>query len=158
MNSKLDQTDCQILQILQDHAKITNIQLAERIALSPASTLERVKKLENQGIIKSYHAKLDPTQLSLTTTLWLHVWLHSLTTTNIAIFQEAIKNIPAIIACHQVMGDADFLAQVITSDLAAYQNILINQLSPISAIKRIKTHMHVATLKESGMPITSVLG
>src|SRR5690606_19535029 len=114
MNIKLDQTDLLLLQNLQANAKITNLQLAEHVGLSPASTLERVRKLENQGFIQSYHAKLDKAKLNLQAHLWLQIRLHSLTSANIMSFKEAINNLPQVVSCYQVMGDTDFLVQIVT--------------------------------------------
>jgi len=153
MTTKLDQIDYQILQTLQANAKVSNLQLAEQIGLSPASTLERVKKLENQGIITSYHAKLDPSKLSLTAHLWLQIRLHSLSATHIAMLEEAIEKLPAVIACYQVLGDADFLVQVITKDIAAYQDIVTHYLSPITAIKHMQTYVVCKPYKARGLPI-----
>jgi Lrp/AsnC family transcriptional regulator, leucine-responsive regulatory protein len=157
MNLKLDQTDCLILQTLQANAKITNIQLAEHVGLSAASTLERVRKLENQGFIQSYHAKIDKAKLSLQAHLWLQVRLHSLTAANLAMFKEEITHLPDVVACYQIMGEADFLVQIVAKNILAYQDILINQLSSITAIKRIKTYVCLETIKESGLPIKPVL-
>jgi Lrp/AsnC family leucine-responsive transcriptional regulator len=157
MNLKLDQIDCLILQNLQANAKITNIQLAEHIGLSTASTLERVRKLENQGFIQSYHAKINQSKLSLKVQLWLQVRLHSLIPANIALFKDAITKLPAVVACYQVMGDADFLLQIVAKDMAACQAILTHQLSSITAIKHIKTYMCLETIKESGIPIELIL-
>jgi Lrp/AsnC family leucine-responsive transcriptional regulator len=156
MNPKLDQTDCLILQTLQANAKMTNIQLAEQVGLSAASTLERVRKLENQGFIQSYHAKIDKSKLSLQAHLWLQVRLYSLTPANISLFKEAIAKLPAVVACYQVMGDADFLLQIVAKDMAACQEMLTHQLSSITAIKRIKTYMCLDTIKESGISINPI--
>ena len=75
INIKLDNIDRKILEILQLNAKITNAQLAKEISLSPAPTLERVKKLENSGIIKSYHASLDKEKIGLSVSTFVMVTL-----------------------------------------------------------------------------------
>ena len=157
MANKLDKTDYVILQALQANGRITNTQLAEDIGLSPASTLERVRKLENQGIIKSYHARLDPQQLSLKASLWLQIKLHSLTPENIAVLQEAIAPLPEVVECYQVIGHADFFVKVVTTDIEAYQDMLMHKLSSVVSIKRIKTFLISAILKETGVPITPLL-
>lgn len=154
MSIKLDKTDCAILRTLQANAKITNAQLAEDIGLSPASTLERVKKLENQGVIKSYHARLDHHKLSLKASLWLQIRLRSLTPENIAGFIEAIGHLPEVVECYQVVGNADFFVKVIATDISTYQDILVHKLSSITTIKRIKSFLISATLKETEVPIT----
>lgn len=153
MPTKLDKTDYILLRILQDNAKITNAQLAEDIGLSPASTLERVKKLENQGFIRSYHARLDQHKLSLKTSLWLQIRLCSLTLENIVRFKEAVVHLPEVVECYQIVGNADFFVKVITTDVNAYQDILAHKLSSITTIKRIKPFLISATLKEAGVPV-----
>ena len=95
----LDYTDYAILQQLQDHAKLTNVQLAQRIDLSPAATLERVKKLERQGVIKSYHAKLDREQLALRTCILLQIKLRYLAKQDIDALRTCIAHIPEIVTC-----------------------------------------------------------
>jgi Lrp/AsnC family leucine-responsive transcriptional regulator len=150
MNGKLDQTDLLLLHALQGNAKLTNLQLSEYVGLSPASTLERVRKLENQGFIQSYHAKLNKHKLDLQGHFWLQIRLHSLTTENITMLKEALDNLPQVISCYQIMGDTDFLAQIVTTNLAAYRIFLSQELSKISVIKYIKTYLCLDTIKEGG--------
>jgi len=157
MDITLDKTDCSILSMLQANARITNAQLAEDIGLSPAATLERVRKLENQGIIKSYHARLDPQKLSLGVSLWLQIRLCNLAAENIVAFQEAITPLPEVVECYQVIGNADFLVKVVAPDLETYQAVLIPQLSSIVSIKRIKPFLISAALKEAGLPVRPLL-
>jgi DNA-binding Lrp family transcriptional regulator len=153
MTLPIDQLDYKILTILQANGNTTNVQLAEKIGLSPASTLARVKKLEIQGFIKSYHARLDPHKLSLQINIWLQICLNRLTKENIKIFQQAIDKLPEVVCCYQVMGDADFLLNIRTTDMIAYQDLLINKLSNIASIQSIRTMTVLCTHKESGIPI-----
>ena len=90
VNSKLDKTDHKILTILQENAKITNAKLSEEIGLSPAPTLERVKKLDKSGIIKSYHATLDNAKIGLGVSTFVQVTLRGHNKENIEIFLEKI--------------------------------------------------------------------
>lgn len=153
MIPKLDKIDYNILSNIQNNAKITNLQLSETIGLSPASTLERVKRLEMQGVIKSYHAQLDRYKLAVHFNLWLQICLHNLSQETIKNFKQAIDQLPEVIACYQVIGDVDFLLSILTTDMVAYQNILVNKLSEISSIKSIKTMTVLSTIKETGIPI-----
>lgn len=150
---QLDRIDRDILDHLQAQAKLTNAQLAQHIGLSPASTLERVRKLERQDLIKGYHAKLDPEKLSLCTCVMMQIKLQHLTTKSIATFIEAIKHIPEVVECHQVVGDADFLAKVITTDLVAYQRLVMHRLGEVKGIQHMKSFVITATVKETGIPI-----
>lgn len=150
---QLDQTDRAILNHLQAHAKLTNAQLAQHIGLSPASTLERVRKLESRGIIKSYHAKLAPQKLALHTCMLVQIKLQHLTAASITAFKEVIGRIPEVVECHQVVGDADFLLKVVTTDITAYQQLVMHQLSAVKDIQHMKPFVITATIKEAGMPI-----
>lgn len=150
---QLDQTDRAILKRLQAHAKLTNVQLAEEIGLSPASTLERVRKLENKGVIKSYHARLAPEKLNLHIQLILRVKLQRVTAHNVTVFKNDIAPIPEIVECHQVVGDADFILKVITKDMDAYQQLIMHQLSVVENIRSLIPSVITDTLKESGIPI-----
>ena len=105
----LDKTDRKILDILQSNAKITNAQLAQEIGLSPAPTLERVKKLENSGIIRSYHAKLDAETVGLGVNTFVMVSLKGHNKDNIEKFVTSIDEIEEIIECHPVTGSSDFI-------------------------------------------------
>jgi Lrp/AsnC family transcriptional regulator, leucine-responsive regulatory protein len=154
---QLDQIDRGILNRLQAQAKLTNAQLAQHVDLSPASTLERVRKLERQGIIKSYHAKLDPAKLSLYTCVMMQIKLQHLTAESVSAFRTAMVLIPEVVACYQVVGDADFLAKVITTDIAAYQYLVMNRLSAVQGIQYMKSFVITATVKEGGIPVMAPL-
>jgi Lrp/AsnC family transcriptional regulator, leucine-responsive regulatory protein len=154
---QLDQIDRGILDRLQAQAKLTNAQLAQHVDLSPASTLERVRKLERQGIIRSYHAKLDPTKLALYTCVIIQIKLQHLTAESVAAFRTAMVLIPEVVACYQVVGDADFLVKVITTDLAAYQYLVMNRLSAVQSIQYMKSFVITATVKEGGIPVMAPL-
>ena len=147
----LDQTDRAILNHLQTHAKLTNAQLAQYVGLSPASTLERVRKLESRGIIKNYQAQLDPKKLALHTCVLGQIKLQPLTAASVAAFQETIAHIPEVVACYQVVGDADFLIKVVATDIAAYQQLVMHRLSEVQGIQHIKTLVITATIKETGI-------
>ena len=153
---QLDQIDRAILDYLQAQAKLTNAKLAQYVGLSPASTLERVRKLEQQGIIKSYHAQLNPEKLALYTCVIMQVKLQRLTTRSVAAFRATITHIPEIVACHHVVGDADFLVKAITTDIAAYQHLVMYRLSEIEEIQHIKSFFVTATVKETGISVMSL--
>lgn len=154
---QLDRTDRDILNYLQKQAKLTNAQLAQNVGLSPASTLERVRKLERQGIIKSYHAQLDPKKLALETCVMMQITLRRLTTNSVKDFIESMERIPEVTACHQVVGDADFLVKVITTNIAAYQHLVMHRFGALQDIQCIKAFVITATLKEAGVPVKNIL-
>ena len=150
---QLDRTDRQILRALQANAKITNAQLAKDIGLSPASTLERVRKLEHCHIVKSYHAKLAHQKLDLHTQVLVQVQLHNLAPKTVADFRAAIAHLPEIIECHQGIGLADFWLKIVTTTLEAYQSLVTEHLHPLGIVKDMQPFIITATLKEEGIPI-----
>jgi Lrp/AsnC family transcriptional regulator, leucine-responsive regulatory protein len=153
-SSKLDQIDRKVLDILQDNAKITNAQLSKEIGLSPAPTLERVKKLETSGIIQSYHAKLDPERVGLGVTTFVMVSLvgHKKQVTDS--FVDKVNKIPEIIECHHITGDGDFLLKVISKDINSYQKLMLEVINEIEEVANTKTMVILSTFKESkALPI-----
>lgn len=154
MSIKLDQIDRKILYILQKNAKITNAQLSKEIGLSPAPTLERVKKLEQTGIIKSYHAQLDPTKIGMGVSTFVHVSLKGHNKQNINLFLEAINDIDEIIECHHITGTGDFILRVIAKDILSYQNLMLEKVSEIAVVDNMQSMVILSTFKDSkAMPI-----
>lgn len=151
---KLDKIDRKILDILQANAKITNAQLSKDIGLSPAPTLERVKKLETSGIIKSYHAKLDTDKVGLGVHTFVQVSLKGHNKKNIDIFINKINNIPEVIECHHITGSGDFILKVISSDIQSYQKLMLEKVSEIDVVDGLQSMIILSTFKDSKvMPI-----
>ncbi|PWJ34121.1 Lrp/AsnC family transcriptional regulator [Sediminitomix flava] len=148
-SAKLDMTDRKILDILQRHAKITNAQLSKDIELSPAPTLERVKKLENAGIIQSYHAKLNTKALGLGVTTFVNVKLAKYNKENTEEFLRKANEIPEVIECHQVTGNSHYLLKIITSDIETYQKVLLDKISAIEEIDDVQSMVVLSTPKDS---------
>lgn len=146
---KLDQTDRKILQILQTNAKVTNAKLAQEVGLSPAPTLERVKKLESLGIVKSYHAMLDHTKVGLGVQTFVQVFLHSHKKSVLDAFVEKINLIENVVECHHITGSCDFLLKVIATDINAYQKLLLEQISEIEEISNMQSMVILSTEKDS---------
>ncbi len=113
------------LNFLQANSNITNAQLAQEIGLSPAPTLERVKKLETQDVIKSYHAVVDMASVGLGVCTFVTVSLKGHNKDNIEKFIKAISKIPEVVECHHVTGQADFILKVVATDIPAYQNLML---------------------------------
>lgn len=153
-NIKLDQTDRKILEILQSNAKITNAQLSKDIGLSPAPTLERVKKLETAGVIKSYHAMLDNNRIGLGVNTFVKVSLKGHNKTNIDIFLDKINQIPEVIECHHITGSGDFVLKVISTDIASYQKLMLEKVSDIEVVDGLESMVILSTFKDSKvMPV-----
>lgn len=154
MAYELDRTDFQILKILQENGRITNLQLSSDIGLSPAPTLERVRKLENAGYIKSYHALVDEEKLGLGIKTFIQVQLDFHKNDSIQTFLQEIKSIPEITECHHVTGPCDFILKVYVKDIKAYEALIMEKISKISVLKTFQTMMIMSTNKKE--PIVPV--
>ena len=136
---KLDKIDLKILKILQSNSKITNLELSKQIGLSPAPTLERVKKLESTEIIESYHAIVNPTSIGLNVKTFVLVSLAWQKENALNNFLEKVKAIEEITECY------------IIKDIPTYEQLLFKTLSQIEEIERLKTLMTLSTVKNSAV-------
>lgn len=146
---KLDQTDLKVLEILQQNAKITNAQLSKEIGLSPAPTLERVKKLETLGIIQSYHAQVDREKVGLGVSTFVTVTLTGHKKQVTESFVSQINQIPEVIECHHVTGSGDFMLKIVSKDIASYQKLMLEKINEIEEVASTATMVILSTFKEN---------
>ena len=146
---KLDKIDRHILEILQKNAKITNAQLSKEIGLSPAPTLERVKKLETSGVISSYHAKLNTTKVGLSISTFVQITLTGHDKNSIKAFIDAINSIDEVIECHHVTGSSDFILRVIAKDISSYQKLMLDKVNEIPEVDSLQSLVILSTFKDS---------
>lgn len=125
---KLDKTDIKILRELQINGRISNIELAERVNLSPSPCLIRVKRLQAEGFITGYAARIDVSKLRQTLTVFTEITLRSHRQTDFARFLAAVEKIDSVVECHLVSGGYDFLVKFITFGVDEYQ-MTIERLS-----------------------------
>ncbi|HRJ29549.1 MAG TPA: Lrp/AsnC family transcriptional regulator [Cyclobacteriaceae bacterium] len=155
-NIKLDSTDRKILELLQRNSNITNALLAKEIGLSPAPTLERVNKLENAEVIKSYHAVIDPASVGLGVSTFVMVTLKGHNKDNIEKFMQAINQVDEVIECHHITGAGDFILKIICADIAAYQQLMLEKVSNIDVVDSLQSMVILSTMKSSKvLPIPS---
>ena len=146
---KIDDIDKKILEILQARAKITNAKLSEEIGLSPAPTLERVKKLEQMGIITSYHAKLNVEKMGLGVTTFVLATLSGHNRTNIEGFITEVNKIPEVVECHHITGAGDFILKVVAKDISSYQKLMLEKVSDIKQVDNMQSMVVLSTFKDS---------
>ena len=149
MKYKLDAIDRKILELLQNNSNITNAQLAQEIGLSPAPTLERVKKLENAAVLKSYHAVVDLASVGLGVSTFVMVSLKGHNKENIEKFMKAIRKIDEVVECHHVTGQADFILKIVATDIPAYQNLMLEKVSNIEVVDSMQSMVILSTFKDS---------
>ncbi|MDF1673246.1 MAG: Lrp/AsnC family transcriptional regulator [Vicingaceae bacterium] len=146
---KLDELDLKILKRLQENGKITNLQLSKDIGLSPAPTLERVKKLENNGFINSYHALVEESKLELGLAAYMQISLIRQRDNAINNFIEQINKIDEVMECYNVTGQADYLLKIIVKDITAFDTLVKEKLSPIEEIRNMHSMIVISKDKYS---------
>lgn len=152
---QMDSTDRAILARLQRDGRIANVDLAEEISLSPSSCLRRTKALEAQGVIAGYRAELDREKvgLGLTVFLELKVARHSRETSRV--IEAGLAAIPAVVACHIVSGDADFLVEAAVPSLAVYEEVLLDHILAIEGVTSVRSSFALRTVMHRGpLPLT----
>lgn len=149
MNINLDNIDLKILRILQENAKITNLQLSSEIGLSPAPTLERVKKLERKKLIKGYHAQLNSELVGIGISAIIQITLTRQVENAISNFKKEINKIPEIMECYQVTGNADYVIKVMMKDMRAFEELISQKLSKMEEIGQMQTMVILSQIKDS---------
>jgi Lrp/AsnC family transcriptional regulator, leucine-responsive regulatory protein len=147
----MDHLDQAILRILQDDGRISNVELARRINLSPPATLTRVKALEEQGIIRGYTALLDAEALGFELLCFIQVGLQLHQPEQVNSVREAIRDIPQVLECHHVTGDYDYLLKVVARGRKDLEKFILEQLTPIRGIARIQTSLVLTEVKSTSI-------
>lgn len=132
---QLDRYDRQILDLLQQDGRISNQDLAERVALSPSSCLRRVRSLEESGLITGYRALLDAKKLGLTLMALIHISMDRHTPERFDHFEAEVASIPEVLECLLITGqDADYQIKVVVADMDAYQELLLQRITRIPGV------------------------
>lgn len=147
---KLDGFDRRILHQLQQDGRLTNVELADRIGLSPSPCLRRVRTLEEAGVIAGYHARLERQRVGLGLTVFVNVKVERHHEAEATAFRQAVLTMPEVISCHLVSGEADFLLQVTVPDLAAYERLLLGTLLKLPGVHDIRSNFAIQCIKEQG--------
>jgi Lrp/AsnC family leucine-responsive transcriptional regulator len=145
----LDAIDCRIAAALQADGRLPNLELAERVGLSPSPCLRRVKRLERDGYIESYRAILQRNRLGLGLTVFIGVKIGSHANVEAEAFQDTILAMPEVVACHLVSGEADYLLEVVVPDLEHYQRFLVGKLLALPIVREVRSNIAIQTLKAS---------
>jgi len=131
----LDRYDRQILERLQADGRISNQELAEGIGLSPSPCLRRVRALEEAGLIRGYHARLDAKALGLSLMALIHISMDQHTPERFAHFEQQIGDMPEVLECLLITGQsADYQLKVVVRDMEAYQDLLLNRITRIAGV------------------------
>ncbi len=152
--NSLDSIDCRILSILQENGRITNVKLASEVGLSPPTVLERVRKLEERGIIEKYVALVDPDKVGRGLCAFVLVSLTFHREKIIERFRKEILDHPAVLECHHVAGEGDFLLKVVEGDIQGYRDFLVNTLTRLEGVQRVTSMIVLESLKrDTQLPV-----
>ena len=151
---KLDDINKKIINILQDDGSITNSELAGRIGLSPASTIERVRKLEKIGFIRKYCALVDLEKIGKNVIVFVEIVTETHHREAMNTFIEAVKDVDEVLECYHISGDSDFLLKVIANDIVDYERIALERLAVLPNLSRIRSHFVLSPVKlETKVPV-----
>ncbi|HLG82869.1 MAG TPA: Lrp/AsnC family transcriptional regulator [Bradyrhizobium sp.] len=148
----LDEIDCRIVTELQTNARLTNVELAEKIGLSPSPCLRRVKRLERDGYIEGYRASLRRGRVGLGFSVFLGVKIDGHANEQAQTFEAAVVRMPEVVACHLVSGESDYLLEVVVPELEDYQRFLVGKLLDLSIVREVRSNIAIQTLK-AGAPL-----
>jgi DNA-binding Lrp family transcriptional regulator len=149
----LDAVDRRILAVLQDDGRITNVELARRAGVSAAPCLRRVRRLEDAGIIRGYHADTEPERLGWQITFFAIVGLESQKETVLTGFERLVAGWPEVRECHMIRGGGDFLLRLLARD-ALHENELTQRLTGAASVSRVQTLNTIRTSRDlSGVPL-----
>jgi DNA-binding Lrp family transcriptional regulator len=150
---RLDDVDWKILRELQEDARITNVELASRVGLSPPPCLRRVRALEEAGVIRGYHADTDPQMLGWEITFFAIVGLESQKEAVLAAFEQLVGGWSEVRECHMIRGGGDFLLRLVARD-TAHENQLTQKLTGSPTVSRVQTLQTIRTSRSlAGVPL-----
>ena len=131
----IDRYDRRILELLQQDGRLSNLELAEQIGLSPSPCLRRVRALEQTGVIHGYHAVLDAQKVGLTLMALVYISMDRHTPERFANFEARVRVLPEVLECLLITGQqADYQLKVVVRDMQAYQHLLLDQITRIAGV------------------------
>lgn len=145
----LDRIDVKILNVLQNECRISNVDLAAKINLSPTPCLERVRRLEKNGYIEKYVAHLNPKKLNANLTAYIQVSLENSRTSDLEEFNQQVKKFEEVIECSMVAGGFDYLIKIRVKDMEAYRHFLGDKLAAINGISQSHTYVVMEEIKST---------
>jgi DNA-binding Lrp family transcriptional regulator len=149
-----DRIDLRLLGALQEHGRISNLELAETIKLSPAQTLRRHRRLEELGVIRRYEARLDPKSLGFGVVAFIQVTMERGHIRDLAKFKELVAKLAQIQECYSVTGDIDYVLKVVARDLKALSDFLLDTLMRIPGVSRVQSIVCLDEIKgTTAMPL-----
>ncbi len=152
--SRLDRTDRRILRILQEEGRVANVELARRVHLTPTPCLERVRRLERDGYIEGYSARLNAAKLGIGLTVFIQLRLDQTSLDIFERFHDAVMSMDEIVECHMVPGEFDYLLKIRVSDVGGYRWFMAERLPLLPGVIQTYSHVVMEEVKVSpGFPV-----
>jgi len=151
---ELDATDWKILARLQEDARLSNVELARAVNLSPSPCLARVRRLEEGGLISRYVTLLDALALGITVSVFIQVRLERQVEKALEIFERAIAERPEVMECYLMTGDADYMLRVMVADVQALERFIVDFLAKIPGVGNLKSSFALKQVKyKTALPL-----
>jgi DNA-binding Lrp family transcriptional regulator len=159
MLARLDATDWRILKELQANGRITNVELAQKVGISPPPCLRRVRALEAAGMIAGYFALIDERSVGFEALAFANVGLHSQAEADLRAFENRVLSWPLVRECYMLSGETDFILKCVAPDLTAFQDFVIGELTAAPNVASVRTTLVMRRVKfEPGVPVTLAKG
>jgi Lrp/AsnC family leucine-responsive transcriptional regulator len=153
-NQKFDPTDMQIVAALQVNGRLSSAELAERVSLTPSPCWRRVKRLEDEGVIRAYRAEVDVKKLGFGVNAFVWISLDKKDADHVKKFEDAVRDIPEVLTCHCVSGRYDHQLQVIARDLDAFGDLARYVLGSLPGVKEVYTAFVLKEVKGAGQALS----
>ena len=146
----MDAIDRAILRHLQAHGRLSNLELAERVGLSPSPCLRRVRNLEAAGVISGYYAVVDPAAVGRSFQVIVHVTMGAQDRATLHAFEAQVVKLDEVIECRRMFGDPDYLLHVAVADLAAFEKLYMERLVGLPGVARTNSQFTMKVVKAGG--------
>jgi len=152
---KLDDIDLNILKVLQEEGRISNVKLSELVGITAPPCLRRVRALEDAGLIIGYHAELSAAHLGFDIVVFAMVGLHSQAENDLQAFEELVGSWPMVREAYMLNGEIDFILKIVARDLNHFQTFLTSHLTPAPNVANVKTSFSIRCGKaKQGIPFS----
>lgn len=150
----LDVFNRRILRELQESGRLSNVDLAERVGLSPSPCLARVRQLEEAGIIKGYFGLVDPERIGPSLSVFIHITLERQSEKTLAVFEKTVSELPEVMECYLMTGDADYLLRVVVTDTVALKDFILEKLTKTPGVANIRSSFSLKQVKfKTALPL-----
>jgi DNA-binding Lrp family transcriptional regulator len=157
MQHELDTLDRAIIAALLDDGRLSQVQLAERVPLSPTAIARRIRTLEDAGVIEGYQARIDRRAIGLEMTVLVFISLQNQTEERLDPFEAAVRAAPSVIGCQLMSGEDDYILTVLARDLADYERIHKHELSRLPGVTRLRSSFVLRDVKSKPIPASALI-